>query len=134
MLACHKDDNPTNNHEDNIFVGTASDNMQDMFRKGRSNNSFMYRHPRNALGKFGADHPKSRPVLQLHPETNAIVNLFPSATEAANYTKIPRTGITKCCNETAKLAGKFKWRFLKPDETFNTLTISEYATTHSTDN
>ncbi len=34
-LACHKDDNPSNNYADNIFVWTHADNMQDMYEKSR---------------------------------------------------------------------------------------------------
>lgn len=32
---CHKDDNPQNNHKDNLFWGTQQDNMDDMLLKGR---------------------------------------------------------------------------------------------------
>lgn len=32
---CHKDDNRTNNHRDNLFWGTRQDNMDDMKNKGR---------------------------------------------------------------------------------------------------
>jgi hypothetical protein len=39
QLACHKDDDPHNNREDNIFVGSQSDNMRDMESKGRRVNS-----------------------------------------------------------------------------------------------
>lgn len=35
QLACHKDDDPMNNREDNIFVGTQKDNIQDMIKKWR---------------------------------------------------------------------------------------------------
>ena len=35
QLACHRDDIPTNNREDNIFVGSHKDNTQDMIKKGR---------------------------------------------------------------------------------------------------
>ena len=34
-FVCHKDDNPSNNHIDNLFLWTHSDNMQDMINKGR---------------------------------------------------------------------------------------------------
>lgn len=35
MYVCHKDDNPTNNCIDNLFLWTASDNTQDMIKKWR---------------------------------------------------------------------------------------------------
>lgn len=36
MLVCHKDDNPENNHYNNLFLGCAAHNLQDMARKFRS--------------------------------------------------------------------------------------------------
>lgn len=35
LQCCHKDGNPSNNHVDNLYWGTASDNMQDTLRMGR---------------------------------------------------------------------------------------------------
>lgn len=35
MLVCHKDDNPDNNHMDNLFLWTHKDNSQDMVKKWR---------------------------------------------------------------------------------------------------
>lgn len=35
LFACHKDDDPSNNNENNIFVGSHEDNMKDMFNKWR---------------------------------------------------------------------------------------------------
>lgn len=34
-MVCHKDDNPKNNHKDNLFIGTNSDNMIDAANKNR---------------------------------------------------------------------------------------------------
>ena len=35
VFVCHKDDNPLNNCVDNLFLGTHTDNMQDMIKKWR---------------------------------------------------------------------------------------------------
>lgn len=35
MFVCHKDDNPLNNHVDNLFLGTHQDNVDDMIKKWR---------------------------------------------------------------------------------------------------
>lgn len=32
--ACHKDDNPANNHLDNLYWGTRQENMRDVVRNG----------------------------------------------------------------------------------------------------
>jgi len=35
MCVCHKDDNRSNNHVDNLFLGTAKDNVRDCMKKNR---------------------------------------------------------------------------------------------------
>lgn len=35
LFVCHKDDNPSNNNLYNLFIGTSSDNTQDMLKKWR---------------------------------------------------------------------------------------------------
>ena len=35
MLVCHKDDNPSNNEINNLFLWTNQDNYDDMVSKGR---------------------------------------------------------------------------------------------------
>lgn len=36
-MACHKDDDRNNNHLDNLFIGTQSENMMDASKKFRLN-------------------------------------------------------------------------------------------------
>lgn len=38
-IVCHKDNNPCNNHMDNLYWGTQSHNMQQMVRDGRQRKS-----------------------------------------------------------------------------------------------
>lgn len=35
---CHKDDNPSNPHKDNLYWGDQFDNMNDMIKRGRAKN------------------------------------------------------------------------------------------------
>lgn len=38
-IVCHKDNNPSNNHVNNLYWGTQSQNMQQMVREGRQRKS-----------------------------------------------------------------------------------------------
>jgi hypothetical protein len=46
---CHKCDNPWCINPDHLFIGTHSENMQDMVRKGRGNNALGEHHGNSKL-------------------------------------------------------------------------------------
>jgi hypothetical protein len=61
---CHKDDNPQNNHVDNLLWGTQSMNIQDMVSKGRNRNK-AFKGERNGSAKLrDSDIPAIRKLLQ----------------------------------------------------------------------
>lgn len=48
-IVCHKDNNPTNNHVDNLYWGTQSDNMKQMVLDGRQRKSKIAKHKPTVL-------------------------------------------------------------------------------------
>ena len=64
-------------------------------------------------GKNGA-----KPVIQLDPKTNEIINIYDSASAAARALGLSRpTGISKCCNGNSKISAGYKWQFLQSSTT-----------------
>lgn len=80
---CHKDDNPRNNHIDNLFWGTQKMNVQDMVNKGRNRNK-VFQGEKNGTAKLkDADIPTIRQLLQ---SLNCV--------EIAKIYKVDRTAIS----------------------------------------
>ena len=51
-------------------------------------------------------------VEQIHPVTDQVFRVYPSATAAANFMGIDNSHIHKCCcNGKLQTCGGFKWRF-----------------------
>lgn len=64
-------------------------------------------------GKNGA-----KPVLQIDPKTNQILNVYDSASSAARALGISRpTGISKCCLGKQNISAGYKWQFLQSSTT-----------------
>lgn len=51
----------------------------------------------------------SKSVLQLDKETDEIISVYPSMTEAERQLNIYQGTISKCCRGINKTAGGFKW-------------------------
>lgn len=62
-------------------------------------------------GKFGAEAPRSKPVIGVNKTTGEEVR-FNSAREAYNELKIAYQSISKCCLGKLKSAGGYVWSYL----------------------
>ena len=56
------------------------------------------------------DNPAVKCVEQIHPVTDQVVRVYPSATAAANFMGIDHSNIRSCCNGKLQTCGGFKWR------------------------
>ena len=74
------------------------------------------KHP--MYGKTGENNPKSKPVVQIDPNTNEVINTYLGTREAARQTGFKQSNISACCNNKYLRPGNniykgFKWMFLK---------------------
>lgn len=69
-------------------------------RQGRS---------RPGLGKFGAAHPCSKPVIQISADGSE--RRFACAAEAGRVTGLSPAHISSCCRMERKRHGGYRWRF-----------------------
>lgn len=86
---CHKDNNPKNNHVDNLYWGTDKENQEQAWRDEL--------------------HKNIMSVIQLTKDGN-MVNKYISQSEAARRTNIPQQNIGKCISGKRKSAGGYLWR------------------------
>lgn len=90
----HKDENPSNNHSDNLEWCTNEYNM--------------------SYGTLGhrISLAKSKQVFQFDLNGN-LLNAFYGVNEASRITNISSSSITNCCKGASKSAGGFLWSFSK---------------------
>ena len=79
------------------------------------------KHP--MYGKTGENNPKSKPVVQIDPNTNEVINTYFGTREAARQTGFDQSNISKCCNNkylrpVNNIYKGYKWMYL---EDFNEL-------------
>lgn len=86
MEVCHGANGKLDNSLTNLHYGTPSENQQDRFRDGTSNNKAVIRGD-------GRE--------------------FVSQTEGARVSGCNRSSITACCKGKQKTAGGFTWRYAK---------------------
>lgn len=99
-LVCHKDDNKTNNHINNLFIWTHKDNAQDCVNKWRHSNQW----------KLWRLNSKSKKVNQYDLMWN-FIQTFNSLLEAERVTWAFASNIWKCCRWDAKYAKWYKWQY-----------------------
>ena len=74
------------------------------------------KHP--MYGKTGENNPKSKPVVQIDPNTNEVINTYFGTREAARQTRFKQSNISSCCNNKYLRPGNniykgFKWMYLE---------------------
>lgn len=69
------------------------------------------RAPAVNKGKFGADHPRARPVVALDPKTGEVVMRFGSIIDAAHACGILRSGISATLKGLQHVSGGYGWAY-----------------------
>lgn len=103
-LGMHADDNPANNHIDNLSWGSATENTQQCVERGRRKVNTPW------LNKFGKEHHNSKVIVQL--DSNGIaIKEFHGINDAHRITGINRSCISACCLGKRNHAGGYKWKY-----------------------
>lgn len=64
-------------------------------------------------GKFGAEHNRSKPVLQYSKDGSRLIKEWDCAADAERVLKINNSCISRCCSGKLKSAGGYEWRYKK---------------------
>lgn len=98
----HKDGNKLNNNITNLEWATFSENNKHAIGIGLRQSPW--------TGKFGVNHPQSKPVIQMNKDGN-VLNRFVSAREAQEKTGVSYKHISSCCLGKRKSTGGYCWKF-----------------------
>ena len=96
------------NWSDNLFWWTYADNSQDMYRKWRENNHFMYKNPNK--WKMWSESRYAKAVIQYDLEWNYIKSWW-WMREIKREIGIHNSWISKCCRWLIKKYNWFIWKF-----------------------
>lgn len=100
----HNDGVKTNNNDWNLEWATRSEQLIHAIKMG------LYSPPQPTIGKFGAEHNRSKAVTQYTLDMQPIAS-FGSANEAARLTGFYQTGISKCCRGEIKKHKEYVWKY-----------------------
>lgn len=103
----HKDENPSNNHADNLEWCT--------YKYNTNYGNCISRMVANKEYKYGADNPRSKTVYQFDLEGN-LIDMFSSTYDAARFYDIDAKSIAKCCTGGLKQYAGYGWSY---DKTFS---------------
>lgn len=94
----------------NLWWWTHKDNSQDMFKKWRSNNIFIYNHPRSMLWKFWKDHNRSKKINQYKLDWT-LIKTWDSWMDIYRTIWINNKNISLCCKWIRNKVWWFIWRY-----------------------
>lgn len=98
------------NWKDNLWWGTHTDNMRDMFKKWRANNYFQLNNPCTNLWKFWWKSHWAVKIIQLTMNLE-FIREWDSQIEASNTLKIHKQSIYLCCKWKIRSAGWFIFKY-----------------------
>ena len=105
----HKDGVKSNNIDSNLEWTNDPLNVTHAFRVLGVKHAITYPW----LGKFGADNPHSKPVVQVSP--NGAEKPHAGVMDAARATGLSFKHISACCRGKRKTHGGYQWRFEEKD-------------------
>lgn len=96
---------PCIDHINTIRYDNRVENLRWVTHKENSNNPITRKH---LSGKFGAEHHRSIPIVQLTKDF-LFIKKWSSAAEVERYIGINHGHIAACCKEKRESAGGFRW-------------------------
>lgn len=104
FCVCHKDDNPSNNRLDNLYLWTLSDNTNDRHTRWRT------KPPNNPGRRFWKDNHITKIVIQYSKDMEILWEYYGSW-EAWIATWLRSANIRACCRWKVMTAWWFIWRY-----------------------
>ena len=100
----HIDNDRQNNHVENLRWVTRQENVSHRDKQKR------FASNRTLLGKFGREHPASKPILQFS-DSGEFIAEFSCINEASRKIGISHSQISSVCHGRYRTASGYKWRF-----------------------
>ena len=103
ICVLHKDDNPSNNNVNNLFLWTHLDNVKDMDKKWRRKNWLQW--------KFWKDSKSSKKVAQ-YTVNWELIKIWDCIKDITRELWFDNSWITKCCKGAYKTCNNFIWKYI----------------------